>query len=185
LIDDKERLVEFYKGNFAIAKASGKHIRKDSKVCDAQNTLDWLKKIIRVESCIVQKEGVIDFEKDVKEALQGLIIMTNAKIQAALNIKTVIERIKNDIYENKINPAPDILEKFDNTTRRPRNDLEILFKGLLDIFKPLNPRRKVSIKDKDKYNIVIKPSPDEEFIDEQVSWLISIAEKESNYRWQR
>lgn len=115
--------------------------------------------------------------------LQTLVEWTNDCTQQAINIWEVLKRVQRELFDDKIEIDTFVADKSKESIKRPKEVMDSLLKNTKSILNFFSTKDIPTIKNEDKYQIIVDPKPDENFVMEQFKSLIEMAERESGYKY--
>jgi len=184
MIDDKGKLVEFYEGECAIARGmAGNVFKEDNGVCWAEKRRMEMITGIREGLSVVIKDNIVSYDKIVGPTLEKMTEWINDCIQQAVNHWEVLKKVQEEIFDNKIKLGDNSVEKAPNVIGKPKEVMDKLIDHTLRSLEMSIISKKPKLKNAKKLQIITDPKPDKTFVEEQFKWLISMAERESGYKY--
>lgn len=183
-IDDKESLVDFYHGGFAIAKGSAAYKRENSSKCAGEEDRQWIKDVLKEGNCLTEKLGVITLDKDIRTGMEFIVERINNRIKEARGYQEVISRLQKNVFGDAIKLGDITVDRISSTIETAAKPLLQTKEQLLNLFKPLSFVKEARLQGFENIDINKNPEPDIKAVEEQYQWLIDLAEKESGFRWQ-
>jgi hypothetical protein len=186
LIDDKGKLIEFYEGEVAIAQGfSSRLSTKNKEQCWAESRRKDMIESIQKGLSVSVADKEIYFDETFAPMLQTLVKWTNDCIQTSVNHWEVLKRVQKDIFDDKIVLGTSIVEKAEDSINKPKEVMDSLLEGTKGTLKIFCLSDAPKLRDEDKLKIITEVEPDEDFVSEQIGWLIDLAERESGFRWKK
>lgn len=186
MINDKGKLVEFYEGEVAIAQGMAANMSyKNKGVCWGEHRrkdmINSMQKDLSLDFDVNKKLITIDELFD--PMLQTLVEWTNDCTQQAINIWEVLKKVQRELFDDKIEIDTFVADKAKESIKRPKEVMDSLLKNTKSILNFFSTEDIPTIKNEDKYQIIVDPKPDEKFVTEQFKSLIEMAERESGYKY--
>lgn len=182
-IDDKERLVDFYHGGFAIANGSAAYKRENSEQCSGEEDRQWIKNVLREGNCLTEKLGVITLDKDIQAGMEFIVERINNRIKEARGYQEVISRLQKNVFGDAIKLGDITVDRISSTIDTAAKPLLQTKEQLLNLFRPFSFVKEARLQGFENIDINKTPEPDIKTVEEQYQWLIDLAEKESGFRW--
>ncbi len=182
-IDDKEKLVDFYNGTFAIAKGSSAYKREGAQQCAGETARQFIKDVLQHGQCLSEKSGVITLDVDVKTGMEIIISRMNKRIVEVKNYQEVIKRLQSHIYGDIIQLGDFTTAKIESILDNATCPITETKKQLLRLFMPFSFSKEPKLLGFENLDVKIDPLPEEKVVEEHYNWLLDLAEKESGYRW--
>lgn len=185
-IDNKDDLVEFYEGEFVIARSRGASCKgKDDEVCSAEKSRQNVEERLKNMLYIQKKDSILDIIPDIKPHYLERIKETQETIQRLVNHVEVIKRAEKQLFGNVIHIAEDLIKQADGEIPDVVKSQDETLKTVLSNFNILAFEKEVILKDDAKYRLTTEVQPDEAWVKESIEHLIEIAERESGYVYSR
>lgn len=182
-IEEKERLVDFYYGNFAVAKGSSAYKKEDSKHCAGEAAKQFIIDVLQHGQCLSESMGVITLDEDIKCGLEIIIGRINKRIIEVKNYQEVIRRLQSNLYGDTIQLGDYTIARIESTLENATNPIAQTKEQLLKLFTPFSFSKEPRLQGFDNLDIKIDSLPEEKVVEEHFNWLLDLAEKESGYRW--
>lgn len=182
-IDNKERLVDFYHGGFAIAKGSAAYKRENAEHCAGEADRRWVKDILKEGCCLTEKLGVITLDKDIQVGIEFLVERINKRIKEVKSYQEVINRLQKNMFGDTIKLGDVTVDRVSTTIETATRPIEQTREQLLNLFKPFTFGKEPRLQGFENLVINKNPELDTKTVEEQYIWLLDLAEKESGYRW--
>lgn len=182
-IDNKEKLVDFYHGGFAIAKGSAAYKRENAEQCAGEADRQWIKDVLKEGNCLTEKLGVITLDKDIQAGMEFIVERINNRIKEARGYQEVISRLQKNVFGDAIKLGDITIDRISSTIDTAAKPLLQTKEQLLNLFKPFSFVKEARLQGFENIDINKNPEPDIKTVEEQYQWLIDLAEKESGFRW--
>lgn len=182
-IDNKEKLVDFYHGGFAIAKGSAAYKRENSDQCAGEEDRQWIKDVLKEGNCLTEKLGIVTLDKDIQAGMEFIVERINKRIKEARGYQEVISRLQKNVFGDAIKLGDISVDRISSAIETAAKPLLQTKEQLLNLFKPLSFIKESRLKGFENIDINKNPEPDIKTVEEQYQWLIDLAEKESGFRW--
>jgi len=184
IIDDREKLVEFYEGECAIAMGMAANVDKEDKgLCWAEKRRMDMINGLREGLSVNVKDGVVSYDTVIGSVVEKLTVRINDCIQKAVNHWEILKKVQEVVFDNKIKLGDNAVEKAPGAIKKPKEEMDKLIDHTLRSLEMSIISKKPKLKNAKKLQIITDPKPDEVFVEEQFKWLISTAEKESGFKW--
>lgn len=95
----------------------------------------------------------------------------------------MLKKVQRELFGDKIEIDTFVADKAKESIKRPKEVMDSLLNNTKSILNFFSTEDIPSIKNENKYQIVVDPKPDEKFVTEQFKSLIEMAERESGYKY--
>lgn len=184
-IDNKVDAVEFYEGEFVIAKGGfASYKGEGNSNCSAERSRLRVEENLKMFLLLNEEDGLVDISNpELKEAFVYWVEETQYRMQKLVNHIEVIKRVEEEILEGVVRMSDDLLERASSTISEVITIQEDSLSSILKYFRASAYFKPVDLKDLDKYKLIADIAPEEEWVNKTINYLVNITNKQSNYSY--
>lgn len=187
-IDNKDDLVEFYDGEFLIARSRNTaYVREGEVICSAERARQRLEKTLGETQYIQEdEEGYLDItDEDLKSAFIARLKDAEEIRKKVKSHLEVFKIMKEEVFEEVIVVAEDLIKEGELLITSVADEVEDTLDMIVRGFSQLAFFKTIKWKDEEKYKLNPEVESDKEWVDKTIGDLIAMANKESSYFYKR